>query len=563
LNDASEHPLKATRKSRYGYAMPEIDTNSSQISTTARVADPQPARFVDVIVLVLLFIVGLTLFSFSYYHGIADEVRGAERSVRSLREKDATLQEKLENTIALAELNAADARVAHPALPDRDANFIGDHADVAWSYDTNGDSKYFSYELEIWRNVGGNCTSRRKGEQQLYSANHDFWKGCSNGPIKLIATDPTSLNSRIPPDLDNQLQAGRYSWRVAPIRAGSSANPPDDDTELLADWSELSTFTIYRSLLDRIVQTGEVRVGTNFEQDTHFSRRNESGQEDGFDIALIQILIEDCLKVEDGLVSYDYLGCARGIAERKKVSYGRKLGETCHAARSSSKLCVNFVSIGSWGGWQPLLKRKEIDVFIGSVTRASARERSGVVFTDGYLNYQTKLYANRMDLEGVPKRLNSWLNKERVVGVIEHSTNETLLDALIATDGTGRLNKLTFPSYPALESAMEQGIVDGLIVDDTFVSDNRTDWVSLDDLNATKAWQKYMLEFIGRQFTSRSGAEQIAIATIREASGTQTGLYSALQTALKQREVRTELLPDLCRAFWKHSDDQCIEATKP
>jgi ABC-type amino acid transport substrate-binding protein len=527
-------------------------------SVIAAKSTPPPARFFDVIVLVFLFMVCVAFLSYIYYRGLADEVEGAQREVRSLRERDATLQEKLDSTIAMAELNDADARVPHPSLHDRNANFIGDHADVSWTYDSKADSHYLSYEIELWRDQGGRCNSLNSDAPHSHLPNEQFWNGCFNGPIKFIASDPGSGSSRIPANLDHELQSGSYSWRVAPIRAGSNVSPGANDTELLSDWSELSSFNIHKSVLDRIMQTHEVRVGTNFEQDTHFSSRDENGYEVGFDISLIRTLVEGCLRLGQLGIEYDASNCARAIEAAQEEGFENEVASSvCRSSPDTKNLCVRFVPVGSWGGWQSILKRKEIDLFIGSVTRAAARERAGIVFTDGYLNYQTKLYAHKTDLTGRPALLSTWLTKDRVVGVIASSTNAYLLDHLLQEDHKNNIKEITYTSYPALESAMERGELDGIIIDDTFVSNSHTDWVSLPDLAKTQAWITYTSEYIGSSPEDRKSPEQIAIATVREETDASRGLYSALQAALKDKEINKKLLPALCRTFWKDSLDRC------
>jgi hypothetical protein len=537
--------------------MSESEAIAGNATTTK--AKPSTARFFDLIVLVFLFILTLASLSFIYYRGLEGEVEGAERAVRSLRERDATLQEKLDNTMAMAQLDEADTRVPHPALLDRNANFIGDHADVSWTYDTKSDRNYISYEVELWRNQPGKCSLPKGAEKNnSKSTNQLFWIGCSNGPLKFVASDPSSFSSRIPPNLDDELQSGNYSWRVAPIRVASTVVPEDNDTELLSDWSELSSFNIHRSLLHRITETHIVRVGTHFEQDTHFSRRDEGGREVGFDISLVRILVEGCLELTESAIRYNAPECAKAVAAARAVNFKNGIADsTCRPSDNPNKLCVKFVPVGSWGKWESILKRKEIDLFIGSVTRAAARERAGILFTNGYLNYQTKLYAHKTDLARQSLALSTWLSKDRVVGVIESSTNEYLLDHLKEEDFKSKLHKLSFRSYPALESAMERGDLDGIIIDDSFVSKKQTDWVSIPDLVKTNAWRTYTSEYVGPQPDGGPPVEQIAIATIQDETDSNGGLYSALQTALKKNEIRAILLPALCQTFLASSNDSC------
>jgi hypothetical protein len=134
------------------------------------------------------------------------------------------------------------------------------------------------------------------------------------------------------------------------------------------------------------------------------------------------------------------------------------------------------------------------------------------------------------------------------------------LDRLIAKGLKDKLVKIPFSSYPDLENAMERGELDGLIVDDTFVSTVPSDWVHLIGLTETQAWQDYLREFIGSDAVGVKAEEQIAIATVLEGAQSKSTLYLALQRALRSAEVKKQLLPDLCKTFWKNSSDVCTFA---
>src|SRR5208337_3443630 len=100
----------------------------------------------------------------------------------------------------------------------------------------------------------------------------------------------------------------------------------------------------------------------------------------------------------------------------------------CSNEPLTTQLCVRLVQIPNWSDWQTALKHKEVDLFIGSVTSAADRKRNGLVFTDGYLRYETRLYVDRADIAnaGGPS-LNGWLlGRERRIGVIKGSSNEKL-----------------------------------------------------------------------------------------------------------------------------------------
>ena len=158
------------------------------------------------------------------------------------------------------------------------------------------------------------------------------------------------------------------------------------------------------------------------------------------------------------------------------------------------------------------LERHDIDLFVGSVTRAKAREVNGIRFTSGYLPFRTRLYVPRSTSEDDATEIRAWLSGKRRVGVIGDSTNQQLLSRLIDEFGQSRIDSHVFTSFPGLEAALDNGQIDGALVDDTLVSNPH--WFALEGLQHTPAWNSYVTYYIGK----KADYEEVAIATVADAA---------------------------------------------
>jgi ABC-type amino acid transport substrate-binding protein len=510
-----------------------------------RIATTEPAQapnFLDVMALVAIPVVLLFGGSIFYYSSLSTQVTNAADQVRSLREQLATLQEQLGDAIAANQLDTEEISVPHPTIQDRDSQTVGDHTNVSWTYPNEYSGRYVNFELELVTLSGGpNCFQQ--------STSH----GCEHS-VRFITSDAINHTSRIPTDLTGTLPPGTYAWRVVPVPAGTVVNDDrrKDDLSRLSNWSNFGAFTIYPSLTARVADTHIVRVGTNLEQDTRFSRRRQDGSIIGLDISLIYTLVERCLDISQGSITFDQSKCRQYIGT---ASSRDKLSSPPDSCPKDSQLCVKLIPIQKWGDWQAALRRKEIDLFIGAATAASYRETGGIRFTPGYLHYESRLYGHAPDVFAAHSDLRSWLSTVREIGVIEHSTNEYLLDHLkedpvLRSWGVAkRIHGHSFPSFPAMEHAMDRGEVDGVLIDETFV--DHDDWKPLNGVQTTQAWKEYLKDYLGTP-----GGERVAIAvavdqqqTPRQESG---NLYSALHEALAPASpVTLEYLPGLCKAFWE------------
>jgi ABC-type amino acid transport substrate-binding protein len=509
------------------------------------------ANFVDVLILVLILVTAILIASIFYDSSLRSQVEADEEQTRALREKVATLQEQLGDTVAANHLAISETNVPHPVIQDRDSQAIGDHTTVAWEYENHFSGRYVNFEMELVK----------LGPTAVDCGQFAGTPECGR-PMRFITSDGMNHTSRIPTDLKGTLMPGTYAWRVAPVPAGTVVNEDiqKDDLNRLSDWSDYGSFTLFPSLINRIASTNVIRVGTNLEQDTRFSRRGHDGTVTGFDVNLIRTLVEQCLVLNKTAkplptLIFDPVRCN---SYTKSLSTQQALTAHAPPCSPSVQLCVTLVPIQKWGDWQSALKRKEIDLFIGAVTAATAREKSGILFTTGYLNYSSHIFGHAADVLTAHSDLRSWLSSPRKIGVIESSTNEYLLNQLMKDRDlkklklTERLERHAFSSFPAMEHAMDRGELDAVLIDETFVEHD--DWKPIGGLRGTSAWEDYRKSYLGR-YQDEQVAIAVAVAGDRSHELRQQGdLYSALEDALSEHSpVKLFYLPELCKAFWSNS----------
>ncbi|HZT32563.1 MAG TPA: transporter substrate-binding domain-containing protein [Bryobacteraceae bacterium] len=529
-----------------------LDTRARQPETDD--APPPQAKFVDLFGLALcLFLLLATLAVLFLIRGRLLEAESARQAVRELRGKEATLRQRIDAGRQLLLAAEADAGRPHPESTTRDQQVIGDHVDVTWKYRYHDRGMYVNYEIELIRISPGRNQSFTGQCSNDLAANFQDPEARKNCPwsTRFMATDPGALRSRILPDVNSDLPPGQYLWRVAPVTANRIEKlGQEDDDARRADWSGYRLFEIYPSIRDRISQTRRIRVGTNFEQDTNFSRRGPDGQPEGFDISLARAIVEGCLALDRHAGALDF-------KEPRCADYVRRLRSDPRPpppAGGPESVSVQFVPVGRWGDWLSMLKRKEIDAFIGSVTRARGRERSGVTFTRGYFPYQTEIYTIA-DIASPHVTLSSWLTRRRTIGVIENSTNDWLAGCLTQAYGKETVTTLRFPSYPALESAMDRGDIDGLIIDGTFVSGSKA-WTSLAGWKETPAYRSCYLADPNHVGFPR---EELAIATAidgQDQADPDHALVTLFNRALASAPLRSALKP-ICEKEWRQRASIC------
>jgi hypothetical protein len=208
------------------------------------------------------------------------------------------------------------------------------------------------------------------------------------------------------------------------------------------------------------------------------------------------------------------------------------------------------------------VRRKEVDVFIGAVTKAAEREKEGLRFTDGYYTFRSALYAHdRQSLE-------DWAQIPRSIGVIANSTNHWLATALSGEASFGsNLTITAFPSYWALKNSFEDREIDGLLIDSVLGNEllqtkdvgSATSHYKLTGLEQTSAWQEYYkrLGYESEEFAIAIASEHRPGSAWRSfikgffylpadeenVSGSQD-LYNPLEAALESPEIQF-ILPAL------------------
>jgi ABC-type amino acid transport substrate-binding protein len=511
-------------------------------------SEDDSAQFKDFLLPLLLLLLAMLTISWYVASGYSREVVAARRNLVDLNEQEATLEQRIEVAERIQRLNALDDAAPHPKEVVKDQSFIGGHVNVAWDYKAGEVNKSLGYEVELYRNRLDGVRPTGCPVSDNDTTPEAFWKGCP-GPIYFVATDPTSMTSRIPADVSQILSPGMYSWRVAPVGINSRLRSSD-----ALEWSAFGSFTVDRSILERIRRTNRIRVGTNFAQDSPFSRLGNEGEELGFDIELVRTLIEGCTELRNDGIGYDPASCNRYLSTRDHPK------PSC----TGHNLCVQFVPIGKWGDWKSRLSSKDIEVFVGGITKADAREGKGIRFTDGYLTYDSRLY-KRPESVNDRTTIGAWMRVPRTIGVIADSTNEKLLDTLIGAGTFSTLSeksKISVSSFPELEHALDNGTVDGIIIDDTFVSQDDS-WVTVDIPRDSQAWKVYVQTFIfASPQANLQTHEQIAVATVWDGPQSTNSLLTAINDALRSPAVRG-YLNDLCRSTWHKSRSNVCDLSFP
>ena len=541
--------------------MPSILRTTLWLRTKGEPRRPlRSANFIDVLILVLILVTAILIASIFYDSSLRSQVKTDEEQTRALREKVATLQEQLGDTMAANHLAISETSVPHPVIQDRDSQAIGDHTTVAWEYENQFSGRYVNFEMEL----------AKLGPTAVDCGQFRGTFECGR-PMRFITSDGTNHTSRIPTDLKGTLTPGTYAWRVAAVPAGTVVNDDvqKDDLNRLSDWSDYGSFTLFPSLINRIASTNVIRVGTNLEQDTRFSRRGRDGSVTGFDINLIHTMVEQCLTfnktASPPTLSFDGDRCGRYI---QTLARREQLIAPAPPCSPSAPLCVTLVPIQKWGDWQSALKRKEIDLFIGAVTAATDREKSGILFTPGYLHYHSQIFGHAADVLATRSDLRSWLASLRKIGVIESSTNEELLNRLKQDPDLKKrhlaenIEKYRYSSFPAMEREMDRGGLDAILIDETFVEHD--DWKPLEGLHGTWAWGDYRKNYLGR-YPDEQVAIAVAVAGDRSHQSRQKGdLYSALDDALsKSSPLKNLYLEELCQAFWNDSSSYSCKGANP
>jgi hypothetical protein len=166
--------------------------------------------------------------------------------------------------------------------------------------------------------------------------------------------------------------------------------------------------------------------------------------------------------------------------------------------------------------WKDKLQSKDIDLYIGTLTKAVAREEgaddaqtsqwhhAGMKFSTGYLQYSSQLLVDSTDACANIKCLADQLAR---IGALEGSTNLKLANTLIQTSGLGTLKVVAFQSPADIESAHEKGEIRAVLIDNVLKPEMGLEHARiLTDLSSQPGWKQYLRSYIGEK------REQFAIA---------------------------------------------------
>lgn len=487
----------------------------------------------DLAMSVFVFVAMILILSYIYNTRLQEQVDSADSVVRSLSSRNATLEQQLHEADDVLRSVQRDGEVPHPIALANNDSIIGRDSRISWSYRYHDQGKYIGYVVELTRRASDDSNDPCQS-----SDGHSSMTGCQPFSQIITATDPGSQQTSVSPDRQRPLQSGSYWWRVAAIQVDHSLNAAGNG-ERVSDWSTYGSFSLYDSTTSRIIATHHVRVGTNLEQNTLFSRYGPTGGPTGLDLVLARALIEHCLRIAGNHIAYSSETCDTYL---RKVNIQALTNASPSLAPSQclgEQLCADFVQVRQWGNWEDLLRKHGIDIFVGAVTKAAARERGGIKFTAGYVLYHTGMWALRADVGSQPVVFHLWNRLPRTVGVIRDSTNDQFVSLLARQ---ARISVVRVSAYPDLEDALDSGRVDAIVIDDTFVqAEQRRHWDRIVGWDHTTAWHSYLRDYIG------ADVESIGMAVAEDSDGT---LLPALNEALNSEAVQQSLIPQLCADLW-------------
>lgn len=487
-------------------------------------AEVKTATVGDLVLFVTLYVIGVT-FVVTLYLGInqsAEDKRKieADQSRDRVNSLETELRDQQDKLAQLREGRAAPQLVT----PTADEQIIGAHVDFRWDYSNHNETA--SYVVEVMRIAAADPTSGLHSDQVV-----DGTGQIPVGkPCLFAATDSSSQRARL---FGQRFPGqGTYIWRVAVGELANAAQDggcsPDDDK--IRVWSSYRKFTLFPSRIQRVRTTHEILVGTGFLQNLPFSRTGSDGKPTGFEIDLVKMLVKGCL-VED----------ARGIHyDREQCTKAVRVG----TPPPQSQLDVRIVPIPTGTDWKDELQRRNIDLYVGALTRAKKREHGDIMFTDGYLTYETELLVDKN--ESCPDIV-CLAGESKKIGVVENSTNEWLAGALKQERELDRLKIVPYRSFPDLENAFEKQDVDAVITDGVMRSTmGLIEPRKLTDLKKRDGWEKYLGDnnFIGYQREEFGMAVVSDIDTDPAKDPLRVALNCALQSSAIQGFMRSKAVAD-------------------
>lgn len=487
----------------------------------------------------LIGLAALAATAIAIFYGVRDASLQATKEsltseTRQLREQVATQLEQIGQQGE--RIQTLETRQTVPQLirPGADANLIGHHVDLAWEY--RGHTSFVNYLVQFMRlptAVNAANTDPRCQDVQTGTL------------LKLYpATDPGGRRSRLPYEIGKELCPGTYYWRVLPV--GFTNTSPSDLQARLSDWSAFASFTVYSTIKERIFENSEVLVGTNFVQDTQFSRRGFNGRAEGYDIDLITLIVEGCLDPGKKIPNndkapsyttpiYNHDRCSSAVTTYLQHCENDQNQITVEEMLNGvKKLNARIVPITDFGDWAGRLQKKEIDMFIGTATKAEAREQGDIRFSAGYFSYRTMVVVKAND---PCDKIACLVGSSIRIGVIQGTTNHKLAE-LLKEETKDRMEIVPFPSFPALENALDDGDVRAIIIDSILTEPMIAagDFRDLPGIEKEKAWTRYMNEYIHGEDKEEFG---VAIALDSDDRGhkSEDTLLGQFDKALQSKEI--------------------------
>lgn len=461
-----------------------------------------------------------------------------EAQIKDLSEHNAAQQQKLREASNREQQEFAHDVDLHLEFPTNNVSVIKEpFPDLQWRYSKHTDR--INYLIELVKVESANL---EESHEITDSCDFEQYRSCL-----FYATDPNAQQTEVSVSLSlTKPLEGSFLWRVVPAKSPPSS-AHGTTVDMISEWSEFASFSVYSTLFQRIKHR-TVLVGTTFADNEHFSTVDSQGKPSGHDIDLIKLLVEGCIVI---------------IPDKKELRYEPLLCDAAAAAyrqhkawehTESGSLHVAIKPFPSLDAGLAALTRKEIDVFIGSVTKAVERENETILFTDGYCRFQSSLYAHTVKGED---DLEQWAKANRKIGVIQNTTNHWLATALISDDlFQTKLSIVAFPSFASLKSAFEKHTVDAVLIDSILGELHK--WKRLRGLERTAAWTRYYdrIGFDAEQFaiavaddghrsketTSRRIAGYLRkLFSLPDKSADSDSLYSPIERALQSVAIQQTL----------------------
>jgi ABC-type amino acid transport substrate-binding protein len=470
--------------------------------------EPGTAKFSDFVTFTGFGLTVAGVFLSWYTVNLQTRKANLEAQIKDFSESNSTQQQKLRDVAVRRQGEFAHNVDLHLEFPTNNVSVIkASFPDLQWRY--SGHNDRINYLIELVR-IGSE--SLQESNEIVTSCNFDQYRSCL-----FYATDPNAQQSKVNVvSMSGGTLEGSFLWRVIPAKSPNSSS--DKMVDFISEWSEFASFSVYSSLFQRL-KTRAVLVGTSFSDNEHFSTVDSRGRPSGHDIDLIRLLVEGCISIseEGDEIRYDAPKCYASAA-----AY-RDAGQLPPANNKKNSLRVAIKPFPSLDVGLAALTRKEIDLFIGSITKATERENETILFTDGYCKFRTAVYAHALEGE---TNLNQWARSNRKIGVIQNTTNHWLATALTSEEPfQTKLSIVAFPSFASLKTAFERHTVDGVLVDN--ILGKLHEWKELDGLDQTTAWTKYH-ERIGFE------AEQFAIAVSNDGHRSKETVNHRLRSYFRQ-----------------------------